>query len=365
MNDIFNRVILDNTIGQYIIVFVLIGLAYILKKYVGRFASKVIFLVMNLIGRKIDEKAFIALVLRPVQIFLFWLITISAVYSLNFPKLFYFTFLKTNTHRLLNIFASAALVITFFWVLMRIIDYLALVMERRANLTTDQSDNQLVVFFKDFLKVIVAIAGFLAVLKFALLIDITKILAGLSIVAAALALSARESLENLIASFIIFFDKPFATGDLLRVQNVTGTVEKIGLRSTRIRTTDKTYVSVPNKQMVDTIVDNWSLRTQRKVELRLSVGLSTRSSQIQQFIDGLHQLLNHEKIENKVIFLSDIQQNAFLIYVDYFTAPIAIEDFNKIREQVNLGIIMLTEKLGIEFSGLNTDIRIVRGVMES
>jgi MscS family membrane protein len=358
MNDIFNRMILDNTIAQYIFVFVLIALAYVLKKYVGRAASKIIFLVMNLMGRKIDEKAFIDLVLYPVQTFLFWLITISAIYSLQFPKLFYFQFLKTNTHRLLNIFSTAALVITFFWVLMRIIDYLAMVMERRANLTADQSDNQLVVFFKDFLKVIVAIAGLLAVLKFALQIDITKILAGLSIVAAALALSARESLENLIASFIIFFDKPFATGDTLKVQNVTGTVEKIGLRSTRIRTTDKTYVSVPNKQMVDTIVDNWSLRTQRKVELRLSLGLSTKSSQLQQFIEGLHQLLNHEKIENKIIFLSDIQQNSYLVYIDYFTAPIAIEDFNKIREEVNMGIILLTEKLGIEFAGMNTDVRV-------
>jgi MscS family membrane protein len=53
--------------------------------------------------------------------------------------------------------------------------------------------------------------------------------------------AAKESLENLIASFIIFFDKPFITGDLLKVNNVTGRVEKIGLRSTRIRTTDKTF----------------------------------------------------------------------------------------------------------------------------
>jgi MscS family membrane protein len=86
------------------------------------------------------------------------------------------------------------------------------------------------------------------------------LLTGLSIVGAALALSARESLENLIASFIIFFDKPFFSGDTVKVNNITGTVEKIGLRSTRILTTDKTLVTVPNKQMVDSIVDNWSMR---------------------------------------------------------------------------------------------------------
>jgi len=362
MNDFLNKVILDNTIGQYLLVAFIIGLAYLLKKYVGRWASRILFLLMNLIGRKMDEKAFVSLVLRPVEFFLFWLITVSAVYSLKFPNAFYFKFFRTDTHRLLNIFATAAIIITFFWVLMRFIDYLAMVMERRANLTADLTDNQLIVFFKDFLKVVVAITCLLTVISLAFDYEINKILAGLSIVAAALALSARESLENLIASIIIFFDKPFAIGDTLKVQNITGTVEKIGLRSTRIRTTDKTYVSVPNKQMVDTIIDNWSLRTQRKVELRLNIGLSTPSSALQQFIDGLHQLLNHEKIENKVIFLSDIQSNAFVVYIDYFTAPIAIEDFNKIREEVNMGIVRLTEKMGIEFAGMNTDVRIVSGV---
>ena len=112
-------------------------------------------------------------------------------------------------------------------------------------------------------------------------------LTGLSIVGAAVALALRESLENLIASFIIFFDKPFTLGDLVKVQNITGNVEKIGLRSTRIRTDQKTYITVPNKQMVDSILDNLSLRTQLKGELRLQVALSTSSSDLEQ-IDRRH-----------------------------------------------------------------------------
>ncbi len=77
------------------------------------------------------------------------------------------------------------------------------------------------------------------------------LLTGLGIVGVALALSARESLENLIASFIIFFDKPFVIGDVLKVQNVTGTVERIGFRSTRLRTTEKTYVRRRTPQYAD------------------------------------------------------------------------------------------------------------------
>src|SRR6185369_15383118 len=123
--------------------------------------------------------------------------------------------------------------------------------------------------------------------------DIDKILAGLSIVAAALALSARESLENLIASIIIFFDKPFAIGDTLKVQQVTGTVEKIGLRSTRIRTTEKTYVTVPNKQMVDSILDNLSLRTHRRAVLNLDLHPHTSPQQVNQMLPALTALLKN------------------------------------------------------------------------
>ncbi len=165
--------------------------------------------------------------------------------------------------------------LSFIWLLLRIIDFIATILEKKANLTADQTDNQLIVFFRDFFKVIIAIIGLMMVLNYAFGLNVGSMITGLSIVGAGIALALRESLENLIASFIIFFDKPFTTGDLVKVNNITGTVEKIGLRSTRIRSDQKTYVSVPNKQMVDSVLDNLSLRTQRKGELKLEIGLTT------------------------------------------------------------------------------------------
>ena len=89
------------------------------------------------------------------------------------------------------------------------IDFIAIVLEARALKTNDQTDNQLMVFFRDFLKVILGIIGGLLVLHFAFNYNVSSLLTGLSIVGAAIALALRESLENLIASFVIFFDKPF------------------------------------------------------------------------------------------------------------------------------------------------------------
>src|SRR5947199_7989880 len=118
-----------------------------------------------------------------------------------------------------------------------------------------QAESQLIFFFKDFFKVIVVILGIVLILKFCFNAHIGQLITGLSIVGAALALAAKESLENLIASLIIFFDKPFTVGDLVSVNNYKGFIERIGLRSTRIRTPEKTLVVVPNKQMVDSILD--------------------------------------------------------------------------------------------------------------
>jgi len=217
----------------------------------------------------------------------------------------------------------------------------------------------LIVFFKDFFKVILGIAGILMILHFAFSLDVGNLLTGLSIVGAAIALSLRESLENLIASFVIFFDKPFTTGDVVKVQNITGNVERSGLRSTRIRTEQKTYVTVPNKQMVDSILDNLSLRTQHKGELRLEVDLNTSAKKLQEVLGGIKTILNRKDIQSSTVLLNAIAGNAFLINGDYFTPHITDREFNVIKESVNLSVLQLLESLEIQIAGANREIRII------
>jgi MscS family membrane protein len=217
----------------------------------------------------------------------------------------------------------------------------------------------MIVFIRDFLKAILGIIGTLLVLHSAFSVNVTSILASLGLAGAALALAAKESLENLIASFVIFFDKPFTAGDVLKVNNISGTVEKIGLRSTRIRTDQKTYVTVPNKQMVDSIVDNLSLRTQRKGELRLELSLSTPAAVLDDFIAGIKKILVKDKVENSTAFLNDISASAFLVSADYFTSPISQDEFNAIKQHVNLDVLQLLEKMKIGIAGASTDVRLM------
>lgn len=358
MNDFLEQIWWGNPVKNYFITGGVILFVWLLKKFISRYFAGLLFRVVHSIWKDVDKKSFVNLVVKPLGFFLLILVSIVTLYKLNFPEELNPTIYKYTIKEIVHCFGTIILIVSFIGLLLRIIDFIALILEKRANLTPDQTDNQLIVFFKDFFKVILVIIGVMLVLRFAFDQNIGGLLTGLSIVGAAIALALRESLENLIASFIIFFDKPFVTGDLVKVHNVTGTVERIGLRSTRIRTDQKTYVTVPNKQMVDSILDNLSLRTQRRADLKLELGLSTPATVTEQFISGVEKILNRKEIESYNVHLSDITHTAIVIVSDYYTAPVTIKEFNQVKQEVNLQSLKLMEELKIEIAGASTDIRL-------
>jgi MscS family membrane protein len=189
-------------------------------------------------------------------------------------------------------------------------------------------------------------------LKFGFNFKIQSLITGLSLAGAAIALATRESIENLIASFIIFFDKPFSTGDQIKVHSITGTVEKIGLRSTRVRTTQKSYVTVPNKQMVDSIMDNVSLQTQRRAFVQLEISSHTPPESMRQLVLRIEDLLQQrrDRIENYTVFMADIVKNTYIVSVEFFTAPIPVADFNEVRQFVNIAIAELMAEMNIRLA---------------
>ena len=358
MNEFLDQVWLDNTVRSYLIVVLIILFVLIVKKYIAQYVAGLIFHFVKAVWKDVDKKAFTSLVAKPLGVFLVILVAVTTLSRLKFPELLNVDIYRVTFKELMQSIGSLILIISFIRLLLRIIDFISIILHIRADRTHDITDNQLIVFFKDFFKVVLSIIGLLMIFKFSFGLKIGNLLTGLSLVGAAIALALRESLENLIASFIIFFDKPFSMGDSVKVHTFTGTVEKIGLRSTRIRTDQKTFITVPNKQMVDSIIDNLSLRTQRKGELRLEIGLSTSSATLDQLINGIRKIVNREEIENSTVLLSDITSSAFIILADYFTGPVTAQEFNVVKEQVNFEILRLMEELNVEIAGSSTDVRI-------
>jgi len=359
-NNFLHTSILSNRLQDYLLVLGVILLVIIIKRLLSRFlASK---LLTVLIGHKkhFNKETFLNLVLQPIERFIVAFICITALDRLRFPDEINFSLFGTTFQQILVSFAIIVIIVLIIRLCIRLITFVALILEEKANLTNDVTDSQLIVFFKDFFKVILIIIGGLLILRFAFHRDITQVFTGLSIVGAAMALAAKESLENLIASFIIFFDKPFTTGNTVKVLGITGTVEKIGLRSTRIRTDQKTYITVPNKQMVDTVMDNITQRTQRRADLKIEVSLNATADQLDELTKSIQQILSsYSAIENHSVYLSETGRNANVIDILYFTKiDQSMDEFNTLKHIINLSIIQLIEKMNIKLAA-NSELYVI------
>lgn len=353
MNDFLNQDWLGNKVMTYLIVAGIILFVWILKRIISRYFAGLLYAMVHKVWKDVDKRSFTSLVIRPLGFFLAILVSVVALYRLKFPVELNEEVYKYTVKQIIQSMGTLVLIVSFINLLIRIIDFVALILEKKADLTPDQTDNQLIIFFKDFFKVIFVIVGIMLVLRYAFGLNVGGLLTGLSIVGAAIALALRESLENLIASFIIFFDKPFTIGDIVKVHAVTGSVERIGLRSTRIRTEQKTYVTVPNKQMVDSVLDNLSQRTQRRGDLRLELDIQTPTEKVEKALAGIREIMKRKDIEDANVFLTEITPGSVVINSDYYTAPITISEFNSIRQEINLRSLKLLEESEIRLAGLN------------
>jgi MscS family membrane protein len=356
MRDILQLEFFGNTLQLYIEVFGVIFFALIIKRIISKYFAALLYKLFTRAGRTFHKQEFIDLFVGPIENFIFLLIVIISLDKLHLPDYLNFTIYRANTRTIFDAIANTALIIFFIRLCIRVITYFAFILGER-NLSNDRSHTQLIVFFRDFFKAIIFILGILLILRFTFGYDVSKLITGLSIVGAAIALAAKESLENLIASFIIFFDKPFATGDVVKVQGFTGTVERVGLRSTRIRTDFKTYITVPNKQMVDTILDNVTMRTQRRADIKLEISLSASVDDLKKIIPAIKNILQKNHVESSTVFLSDTGKNAHLITIEYYTSMIqTLNEFNTLREEINFEIIELLDENNIELAAAWTDI---------
>jgi len=344
--------ILSNPIKNYLYILGIILATYILKRFVSRFFASIIYTWVDKKNHSELRKSHVHRLVVPIEQFLLFLVAVIALYELKFPEVWNVHLFKLTLQEVIESVVKLSFIILLIRVSLRTLEFISIILEERSKLTKDQTDDQLVLFFRDFFKVILYIIGVLLVLRYVFNENIGNLVTSLSIVGAAVALSMRESLENIIASFIIFFDKPFTVGDLVKVNNFTGTIEKIGLRSTRIRTQDKTYITVPNKQMVDTIVDNISLRSERKIEMDIQLSVQTSAPLISALSSHVRLMIAQESnIISSSVFVAEAGKQSHVIHVECFISmQVDMNALQQLREKLNVAVIEFANQHQIQFS---------------
>lgn len=246
----------------------------------------------------------------------------------------------------------AAWVATIFWGLWRSVNVFVEFTLSRPWAAESPSARHLLTIGSNLAKGAIAALGSLALLA-AFGYPVTTLLAGLGIGGLALAFGAQKTVENLFGSMALAVDQPFRVGDFVKVEDFVGTVEDIGLRSTRFRTLDRTLISIPNGKLADQRLESFAVRDRMRLATTIGVEYGTTGAQMQQVLEGFERVLReHPKIwpDAVVVRFKEFGASSLDIEIMAWFAVPTWGDFQQCRQEVLLGFMQVVEQAGTAFA---------------
>jgi MscS family membrane protein len=177
----------------------------------------------------------------------------------------------------------------------------------------------------------------------------TTIVAGLGVGGIAIALAAQKTIENFFGGVSVISDRPVAVGDFCKFGDRSGTVEDIGLRSTRIRTPDRTLVSVPNGQFSTMTLENFSLRDKTLFHFTLNLRRDTKPDQVRALLDSITRILkDQKKVEpgNLPVRFVGVGTYSLDLEISVYVLTPDGDEFMKIQQDLLLQILDAVEEAG-------------------
>jgi MscS family membrane protein len=345
---------LDNNMDHWLMAAGIIVGGLIFKRFVSHQLSGFIYRFIKKRSEGVQVNELRVLLRKPVGFFIVVVSLYFAAMQLHFPTEWHLTSKEEfGILFVINKLFLFALFYSITWILLRLVDFFALILQQRAIATDTMVDDQLVPFIKESLKFVVMIVSFFVMLGSVFHVNVASLIAGLGIGGLALALAAKDTLENLLGSFTIFLDKPFTLGDVVKVGNVQGKIEKIGFRSTLIRTMEKTLIKVPNKRMIDADLENISLRDMIRASFHLTLKMHTTRVQIENFMkEGTAILQKHKEVAHDpepFIRLDKITDIGFELQVQFFINTTDADFFQLQRQDILLSLIEIAQQHDIRF----------------
>lgn len=246
----------------------------------------------------------------------------------------------------------AALAVFLF--LYRLVDVLEHELGRIARKDGSRIDSHVVHFVRMAAKVLVIVLGAVFLLQALTGRPLNALLAGLGIGGLAVALAAQDTLKNLFGSFMIMLDRPFAVGDRIIAGGVDGVVEKVGFRSTRIRTFPGHLVSIPNDTLASAGIENVGSRPGIRRLLNVTITYDTPPDRVEKALSILREILrDHEGMHPDYpprVHFSDFNDVSLNILVIYWYFPDDYWKYMEFSEKVNMRILRAFEAEGIEFA---------------
>lgn len=329
MKEFFAKTFYHNTIGDWAI-----SLAIIIGAVV---AGKILYWIFGNIFKKLTSKTktkiddiIVDMIEEPVVLALTIAGLWYGLHRLHFPEGWYVWMGKVY---------HILIAVNITWLIARLVD--AIIEEYIVPLTEKTEsdlDDQILPVVRKSLKIAIWILGIIVALNNAGY-DVGALIAGLGIGGLALAMAAKDSVSNIFGGVMIFTDKPFKVGDRIKINGFDGTIEEIGLRTSRMRTLEGRRVTIPNSLFTGDMVENVSEEPTRKVILNLGLIYDTTPEQMQQAMDILKDIAgNNTNIEDNYL----VSFNAFgdfalgILFIYYIKKE---SDILNTQTEINLAIL--------------------------
>ncbi len=310
------------------------------------------FLLVRLLRRKQDVAPLASLVKRlakPISLLMIVLLLRPVVPMFQFD-------VKLSSVLMTILNAMIPLFLTIIGV--RGADMLGKIMEMLSTKPNSKFDDHLVPVLKNSIKIMITGLGGIYLLE-SLHISITPLLAGVSIGGLALALAAQDTVKNFFGSVMIFTDQPFKVGDWIVFEGKEGSVEQVGIRSTRIRTFYDSVITIPNGKLADLTIDNMGRRNMRRFKMDLRIPFGTGTAAINEFAAKLREMvMSHPdtKKDNFQVNVSNMTDDSVIML---FNVYFAIDNWDaelRARQELIGSILKIADEMNIKFALPQRDI---------
>lgn len=327
----------------------LASLGSILFGFIGKKLSSLLFVRLQKLTEKTAvefDDIFIAALSKPVE----WGIALGGMFIallvLPLPSE------PVDIGKFVSAMLTSVSLFLIVWFGTRLVDGIADWWARKAEHTESRLDDQLVPIVRKSLKAFLYIIGVVLVLQ-NLGYSVGSLLAGLGIGGLAMAMAAKDTVANLFGSIVIFLDKPFQVGDWIETSDVEGTVEEIGLRTTRIRTFANSLITTPNSTFTTNSVNNWSKMQKRRIKMSIGVTYSTPASKLDALVKEIRQLIaDNPKIRNDfyLVNFDNFGPSSLDLFIYCFTETTNWAEFLQVKQEFMLSIMDKVESMGLSFA---------------
>ncbi len=327
----------------------LAALGFVLLGFVGR---KLVSLVLGRLGRLTEKTKipFDEILIKALGKPLEWSAVVAGVFAAIF--LFPLPTEPIDLERFFGALLSAWVGGVVVWFGLRLVNGLMSWWAQKAAQTDSRLDDQLVPIVRRTLKVFLVLVGGMLILQ-NLGYSVLSLLTGLGIGGVAIALASKDAIANLFGSIIIFLDKPFQVGDWVEIGDLEGTVEEVGLRTTRIRTFANSLITVPNAQFSTTAINNWSLMKKRRIMMTVGITYGSTPEQIEKLIGSIRELIAGNGKLHDDFFLVNLDKfgpSSLDVFIYCFTRSTVWAEFLQTKQDFMLEIMRAVRAAGLDFA---------------